>query len=62
MMDAFFKDLKERSKKGEHTIDILTSVVSIQGETIMTEYGFELLKDMSEKEGYKLMCLKGSNL
>lgn len=62
MMDAFFKDLKERNKKGEHTIDILTSAVSIQGESIMTEYGFELLKDMSEKEGYKLMCLKGSNL
>ena len=62
MMDSFFNILKEKELQGFKIVDVLASAVSRQGECIMKKYGFQVIRDSKEDEGFKLMHLEGEKI
>lgn len=62
MMDAFFVKMREEQKKGNRIEDIIASVVTEEGEQMMKQYGFKLIKDYLESAHYKLYKREGKKL
>lgn len=61
MMQRFFQILRANNKKGLKTLDVLTSVISEEGERLVRSNGFIMAEDRVGN-GYKLYRLEGDRL
>ena len=62
LMSSFLEQMKIEQGRGHAIQDIITSVVTKQGERMAEEFGFQMLKDCMETEKYKLYRKDGKEI
>lgn len=62
MIEAFEAKIREEINKGYVIDDILSSVVTEQGEILLNNYGFKLIKDYTKTAQYKLYKKDGKDI